>query len=65
MASIAETDSNSPSGEHPQLRQAIADALEASTAGFATDRKRVLTRAQANLKEAMETVTLPAQPLRT
>jgi hypothetical protein len=48
---------------YPQLRQAIDDALAAlDTAAFDSDRKAILTRAQARLREAMETVTLPAQP---
>jgi HEAT repeat protein len=50
---------------YPQLRQGIDDALaalDAAIQGFDSDRKTILTRAQAKLKEAMETVTLPAQP---
>jgi hypothetical protein len=50
---------------YPQLGQAIDDAigaLEAAIPGFDSDRKTVLTRARTTLKEAMETVTLPAQP---
>jgi hypothetical protein len=49
---------------YPQVQQAINDAiatLEASIPGLAA-RKAVLTRARAKLKEAMEMVTLPAQP---
>ena len=48
-----------------QLRQGIDDALEALDIAIRSpdsDRKTILTRAQATLREAMETVTLPAQP---
>jgi hypothetical protein len=50
---------------YPQLRQGIdgaLDALNAAVQGFDSDRKTILGRAQASLQEAMETVTLPAQP---
>ncbi len=50
---------------YPQLRMAIADALgalDAAIQGFDSDRKTILARAQATLGEAMETITLPAQP---
>jgi hypothetical protein len=50
---------------YPQLRQGIDDALGALAAAIqsvASDRKTILTRAEAKLREAMETVTLPAQP---
>jgi len=50
---------------YPQLRQGIDDALDAlntAVPGFDSDRRKILIRAQATLREAMETVTLPAQP---
>ena len=50
---------------YPELRQAIENAigaLEMAAVSPGTDRRTTLTRARLNLKDAMETVTLPSRP---